>query len=41
MAAENYFSVDREVKPPTSTDTTEADEASGLYFNLKTVWNNQ
>lgn len=35
MAAENYFSVDREVKPAESTETSEADQLSGEYGKLQ------
>lgn len=37
IAAENYFSVDREVKSSISTDTIDADNTSGLYFNQLSV----
>lgn len=31
MAAENYFSVDREAKLAESTETSEGDQSQGLY----------
>ena len=31
MAAENYFSVDREAKLADSTETSEGDQSPGLY----------
>lgn len=39
MAAENYFSVDREVKPAESAETIEADQTSGKYRKLQPCWN--